>query len=327
MSCPEDPPFAAAPAAHRRLGLVALTFAFVALSAVLFAVPVATALHLTVASSPKGGAQLLEPGGLMLLEAVRVLRRSAMPLAFSSAILAGILLAFSVAPYTALIAGLTREGRLSRGFVADQVHRHAATLGLLWLTTLLAQGMSIALVVLLGGRLVESFALVPPPEDVAFVVVFAVAIAVAAILGVVRDLAWVAAVRGDLGFYSASLAALRCARHRGLVALWACGWRWVLGVAALALTAWLTRKTSTATALGSATRVLLHQAGVATAVFARASWLAAGIRLVVPAPRPSPSLCEEPSAGPVSSDPLPAPPPLPAESDARVDPPTPNREA
>src|SRR6202012_5602275 len=128
-------------------------------------------------------------------------------------------------PLAMVIAGLGREGRLSASFLAGRAGAHAGTLALLFGLGLGAQGLTAAIVVALGGKLIGALALVPPTEDVVFVGLFALALALVGVIGVARDLGYVAAAHGGHRFYTACARALRGLRRAPGRALGGYAWR------------------------------------------------------------------------------------------------------
>jgi hypothetical protein len=267
------------PAAHRRLGLVAVLYAYRAIAAVLIALPLAALLGGPVASYPRGHAELFDPGAVMLVESLRLTRRAWPAVGWSAGALATVAILAGVFPLGALLAGLGREGRLPAPFLLEKAWSNAPTLGLLYGLFALAQAGAIGLVIVLGGKAIGAAALRPPADDLAFVALFTVAGSLGLMLGLLRDLASVAAVRGQHGLYVATSDALVCARRAGGRALAAWAWRALLGVAGLACAAWLAPALAGAAAPAIALGVLLHQGAVAGATFAHASWLAAAMRL------------------------------------------------
>jgi hypothetical protein len=326
---------------HRRLGLCAWVYAYRALAGLLIALPVAAAFGASETMYPRGQAELFDPGGVMFVESLRFVRRSTgiVSAGGSIAILAVL---GGVLPLGALIAGLGREGRLPAGFLAGRALRHAGTLALIFGLGLLAQALAGALLGLLGEKFVGALSLSPMREDFAHVAVALVALSAVAAIGIVRDLASVAAVNGGHRFYVATSRALRCMRRMGGRAAVAWSWRSALGLAGIALAAWLAPPLAGAGAGAVLLGAALHQAGIAGAVFGRASWLAAAIRLqqatepvseavpdTVPAPEPVPAepaleAAPEPEATPAALAPE-APPEeaaaAPPEDHAAVDPP------
>ncbi len=141
-----------------------------------------------------------------------------MPVLWSTGAVAVVTLLAGLLPLGALLAGLGRKGRVSAAFVGGRAAGHAATLALVFGLGVLAQGAVFALAVLLGSKIIEALKLVAPAQDLAFVALFAIALGLALVLGVVRDLASAAAVRDDLRFYDAASRALRCVRRAGRLA-------------------------------------------------------------------------------------------------------------
>ncbi len=274
-----DPPRSAAPAAHRRPGLVAFTYAYRAIAAFLIALPAAVALGGPVAAWPRGQGVLFDPGGVMLVEALRLSRRALDPSAMEAAAVALLALLAGVFPLAVLLVGLARDGRLPAGFLAARAVSHAGTLALLSLVAVPAQAIAGAFVAFLGGKLIGAFDLTTPAHDVATAALALVVLAVVCAAGVARDLALVAAVRGEHRFYVAASRALHLARHSGGRAFLAWAWRASLGLAGIVLAAWLAPSLAGASAWAVLAGFLLHQAAIAGATFARASWLAAAMRL------------------------------------------------
>ncbi len=215
----------------------------------------------------------------MLAEALRVNLRAIEPTALAALLVAALALIAGVLPLAALLVGLDRAGRLPRGFVAGRAFSHAGTLALLWVVAVPAQAIAAALIAMLGGKLVGALDLTARGDSLGNAAVVAVALGAACAVGVLRDLASAAAVRGDLRFYSAAASALRVGRRSGGRALGAWAYRASLGAAGLALAAWLAPSITTASAWAIVAGFLLHQAAVAGDAFARASWLAAAMRL------------------------------------------------
>jgi hypothetical protein len=98
-------------------------------------------------------------------------------------------------------------------------------------------------------------------------------------VGVLRDLASASAVRAGLGFYDAAARALRSARKAGGRAVGEWAWRSALGVLGVGLAAWAAPPLAGASKGAVAIAVAMHQAAIVGLVLARASWLAAALRL------------------------------------------------
>lgn len=322
----EDPPRAARPRAHKRLGLVGFNFAYRFLAGLLIAGPIAAILSGPVANQPRGDAALFDPGGVMLLEALRLAGRGAAGATTASGAIALLATFLGLLPFAALVAGLGREGRLSRGYLAARAIQPMGTLALIWGLGLLAQAILAVIVTLLGGKLVGALHLDSPREDIARLVLTGVVLLAVIAAGVVRDLSAVSAVNDGTRLYTSVQRALRAVGHAGGRVALAYATRGVLALAAV----------GGAVALASALSgvpvmpFVVHQAGIAGVVFFQASWLAAAIGLlekgapmaraseapaVVEAPvvaepavetAPAPEAAAEPDPEPQSSD---SPPP------------------
>jgi hypothetical protein len=300
---PLAPPLEAQPAARRRPGLVALYFAYVAIAGLVIALPSAALLGHATSNYPDGDAELFAPGGVMLLEALRLARRAVVPVAASTGT-AGLLAALAgLLPLAALVAGLGRRGRLDARFLTGAAFCPLGTLALAWGAFAFLQTLAALLETLLGGGLVN--ALHPSPRGDWIgrsVVLAAIGLAVVAV-GVVRDLVSVAAVHGDRRFVAAISAALTALRRAPGRTAWAYAWRASLGLTAVAAAALLAPPLMGSTPASVALAALLHQAGIAAAVIARASWLAAAIGIlshVAPTPEAVSDALDHPGGTPGS---------------------------
>jgi hypothetical protein len=304
-----DPPRAPTPRARRRPGLVALLYGYRALAGLLLALPAVVALGTPTASFPRRQGELFDPGGVMLIESLRLNRRALVPIETSAGIVAAVALLAGIVPLAVLLAGLDREGRLSGARLAGRAFAHAGTLALITVLGALLQLVTSGVVMVLGGKVVGALGLVRPAEDLAHWGLLAVVLGVVLVAGVLRDLASAAAVRGDHGLYVASARALHCARHAGGRALFAWAWRGALGLFGIVVAALLAPALAGASAGAIAVGVVLHQAAIAGATLGRASWLAAAMRLYdateprveeavtaeVPVEPPAPPMGEEPA--------------------------------
>lgn len=280
---PADAPLEPAPAAWRRPGLTLLLFAHRALGGLLISLPVAATLGATTAQYPRGASELFDPGGLVLLEALRLSRRALPAIAWSGGALTLALAALGLLPLGMLIAGLGRRGPLTAALLFTRAWSAAGPLALLFGFTLAAQVVTAALLALLGGKLLDALRLVPPTEDLAFLALFALIFLVLAAIGVIRDLAYAAAVHEGRGFYTAVVRALRAAASRPLRVFFAWASRALLGALGFAAAAWLAPGARDAATPAILLAFVLHQAALAGLAFARASWLAAALRaLAVP---------------------------------------------
>jgi hypothetical protein len=267
------------PRARKRIGLVAMAFAYRALAALAIALPAAAAVGAATAAYPRAQDELFDAGGLMLIESLRVTRRAAPAIFATGGLVAVTAAVLGVFPLGVLIAGLGRKGRLDAGFVVGRAWAHAGTLAILYGLGAVAQVVIGALIGLLGGKLVPALSLRTPNDDLAGIGVALVALAAAAIVGVLRDLAFVAAVHGEQRFYGACVHAVRVARARFGRAIGAWGWRWALGFAGFALAIALAPQPAGAGAGAVALGALLHWGAIFGIVAARGSWLAASMRL------------------------------------------------
>jgi hypothetical protein len=268
------------PAARRRPGVVALYFAYRALSALVLAAPVSLFAARLVGGHPRGDAVLFDPGSVMLVEVARVAKDAAALIAAQMGLGALLASAFGLIPLAIVIVALGRSGPLTASLVGGRVARALGPLTLLWGAALAAEVAAAALVTLLGLKLLGSMQLGPRAYDVAGAAVVLVAALAIAAIGILHDLARVAAVDEQRGFYMSASRALSTAVSAPLASAWAFFWRSALAVAALASAVGIAR----AVGLSSGARVALafgaQHAGIAITVFLRVSWLAAAMRLL-----------------------------------------------
>jgi hypothetical protein len=282
----DEPERALRPSAFARPGLLLLVALYRLVAGLLIAAPVASLFNVTVSGYPRGDAELFDPGGIMLLEALRLGLRAMPPTLIAAGLPALVALVVGLVPLAMLIAGLGRRGPLPRAFLARAAFDRLGTLTLLWGSTALAQVVLVVLVALLGGKLIDTLRLAPKGGDLAFLAVGAVAALLVVIAGVVRDLAAVAAVDDRERFYLSVARALRTLVRRPARVLAAYGARALLGLALLAAAFELAPPAGGSLALAFA----LHEGAILAGVVLRASWLAAAIRLLAEtAPRHQPA--------------------------------------
>jgi hypothetical protein len=317
-----EPPRAVHPAARKRLGMVALLYAYRAIAALLIATPAALLAGSIVSGYPRGDAELFDPGGVMLVEAVRLARRSLIPLVLQGGLGAVVAALGGLLPFAALVVALGHEGKLSARFLTARAVAPVGPLVLLWGSALLAQVVVVGLVVMVGEKLLEQAGLDLFREDLARLGVFGVGLLAALAIGVLHDLARVIAVLEGRGFYVSAERALGVMERAYARVLWAYAWRGALAVAALSVAGWIAHRLGLSSSRSFGLVAVASQVSVLFAVFLRASWLAAAIRImasvVVPAER---SLAEElddlaaraVAVAAEASDPLPEPPPEPQQ--------------
>jgi hypothetical protein len=268
------------PAARRRPGLVAILYVFRVLVGLALALPAVVQLGSVVSRYPRGPALLFDDGGLLLLESLRLSRRALPAVIASGGFVAIAAAAIGLLPLGVLIAGLGVRGRVSIASLLGRAWMHAGTLALLYGLGFAAQIVVGVLALLLGGKLVDAVRLTPPAEDLAFLALIATIAALLAWIGVIRDLAYVAAVDRGHGLYLSVSRALLAIKARPLRTAFAWWWRAAIALALLAFAAWLTPSARGAGTAAVLFGVLLHQVALAGWAFARASWLAAAMRFV-----------------------------------------------
>src|SRR5262245_39532444 len=99
-----DPPRAAHPLARKRLGLVAFYFGYRFLAGLLVATPMAALFNSVVRDQPRGDAVLFDPGGVMLVEAIRLTSKGASGATSASGSIALFAMFLGLLPFAALVA-------------------------------------------------------------------------------------------------------------------------------------------------------------------------------------------------------------------------------
>jgi hypothetical protein len=279
-----DPPrerrAAGRPAAHERPAAVAFYFGYRALASLVVAAPLSVFVARVVGEYPRGDAILFDPGGLMLSELARLSALAAAALAVQLGVGALLTAALGLVPLAVLLAALSQGGPLSAQAVGGRAARALGPLALLWGIALAAQVAAAALVLLPGTKLCAELLVLPRNRDLAAIAVAAVALVPVAALGLVHDLARVAVVGEQRGFYMAVSRGLDALRAAPLAAAWAWASRGALTVVALAGGAWGVHLAGTSNGPSVAAAFAAPLAAFAAAAYLRASWLAAAFRLL-----------------------------------------------
>src|SRR5262249_25099174 len=163
-------------------------------------VPCSVYLGAQVAGYPEVDAALFAPGGVLLADVVRAGARGFAALGAHAAVVVVLASVVGLVPMAALVTAMGYE-HASPGAVAARSLRAFPTLVLLWGIALLAQIASLSLIVLIGNSIVTRAGSVPPREHIARALVTVFAVMVVLAIGVVHDLARVAAVDGERGLY------------------------------------------------------------------------------------------------------------------------------
>ncbi|EYF02041.1 hypothetical protein [Chondromyces apiculatus] len=275
-----DPPRTLHPTARRRPGMVALYFAYRALASLLLALPPSLLAGAYLGHHPRLDAPLFDPGALLLTDLARLTELALPALAAQFGLGALLAAALGLFPLAALLVALGHDGPLRAPFLASRIASALGPLVLLWGVSLLAQLAAGTLTLLLGAQLLDPFALTGPADDLTHLALVALALLAATAVGVIHDLARVAAVHQGLGFLDAAtraLALVRTSPGRVTRAWLPCA---APAAALLVAAAWLGARLGLATGPRIALAFLVHQAALFAATWLRATWLAAALRLV-----------------------------------------------
>ncbi|HEX9294758.1 MAG TPA: hypothetical protein VF881_02955 [Polyangiaceae bacterium] len=264
----------------RRLGVVVVVYLVHLGLALGFAWPVANLLGDPTLSHPRGDLVLFEPGGLYLVEVLRLGRASLTSAARGMTFAALATLYVGLLPLGALLHALASAKRLTAAELVAAGARSFGPLSLLLGLSLVATALACVVPLGAGGLLEVKLktALGDRGSDMAQAALWAVALALAAVIGVIHDLARAAAVSRALpGLAAARIGAEAFADHpiRGLT-----GWgvRGFTGVGLVVLLAWAATHVGVETSLRFAAVTALHQLAAFALVYLRADWLAEAIR-------------------------------------------------
>jgi hypothetical protein len=295
----------------RRPGVLLLVYAFRLLSALFIAGPFALAVGPIIAGYPRGDAVLFDSGGLLWLEALRLARGPLLSAALQGT-LGTLVLAFAgLLPLAALIASLGRSGPVTFGWLAERAARPLGTMSLLFGAALLAQAIASAVILVVGGVLADKLHLTDPNASAVRVVAAAATVIVLIGIGIVHDLARVAAVEQDARFYAAvthGWRAFKSAKVRCIVA-------YAVRALAMLLVVLVALVLAHSIGVERGSHVVLawlvHQSAILVTVALRASWLAEAIAIcggAVPAGQPAllvQSVPDVQAPPPADPDPLP----------------------
>ena len=299
-------------AAWRRPGAVVWFWAWRLFVAWMAAAPVGRAFAGTgVGRLPDGDGALFQPGGLLLVETLRIgggVLGAAMRGATTTTMVLG---AVGLLPLSALLAALCHSGKLRLSTWTARALEHVPAFALLSGITLVLQ----ALLAMLTTAML--FALDDPlrrffderAHELALATLALPAVLAALFFGLAEDVARAHAVRRRSTGWRAWLAALGLLLRRpGAVligwfapALWAIA---ALGAAELLTRALDVSQPGAARLLGV---VVVHQLAALVFAFGRASWLARALVLVDHASGGAPSPADTFEAASVPADPSPAP--------------------
>ena len=294
------------PRVHERPWAVGAYLACAALVGVAWAAPLASVLGSVTGAYPRGDAELFDPGGLMLLEALQRTEPAGPALSAASIATAIVALFFGLVVLAFALAQLGTPGRSRPSWALARAVRVLPPLALVALVALLAHVVVIALLMIAGGAISRSAWPIPPPRDIARLVLLGLVAVASMAVSAMHDLARAAAVTGPSGTYASLRAAVLVVGRSPLRVAWSFAWRLVAGLAAIgvAFAAGLAiGERAPAAIVASA---LVHQIGLAAAGWCRLSWLARAAHLVrpvvyltskrsKPAPAPAPASEEMPA--------------------------------
>ena len=272
--------------ARRRPQAILWMWAFKLALSLAVAWPAARAVGVAVGSHPSGDAAFFAEGGYALLEWLsrEASTRGALAALLGAVTVVGI--ALGVVPLVAAIAAMaytTPEGRAptARQLASRVVAAVWPVFGLLGLATLteaLLVGLAFAVATGTRGGLVQWLG--EARGEQSLIVLLMPIAALAALVGVLQDLARVSVVRFEAGAFDAIKIAWRAYRARPVAALWAWLWRSLVGLLLIGLGAVASARLGGRPGGALVTLAALHQLVSLSCVALRASWLARALRAV-----------------------------------------------
>jgi hypothetical protein len=266
----------------RRLDVAFAVYLLHAAVALTIAWPLSRILADPVMAYPRGDRLLFDPGGLYLVEALRLTRSDLTYAAEGMSFGALLALYLGLLPLGALIRSLGAEQKLTPPALMAHGVRFFGPMSLLLGLSLVIMALACGVPIVIGSLLDTKIraSLGDRGGDLVEAAFYLVALGVLAVIGVVHDLARTAAVTRELPALQAARAGARTLRAWPAEAFG--GWA-LRGLLALLL---VTAAARTTTLIGIETNAklvavaLVHQAAALALVFLRADWLALATRLV-----------------------------------------------
>ncbi len=282
MSRESAPPERRFPAVHERPWAVFVYLACAALTGLAWAAPVASVMSVVTRDYPRGDAELFDPGGVMLLEALRRLGPSFAAIRMAWLLAAIVALPLGLAAFGFAVAQLGTPGKSRPSWALVRAAQALPTLVVIGIVALVADVVIAGLLTVAGGAITKGAWPEPPARDVARLVLVGVVVLAIVGLSAIHDLTSVAAVTGPARTYMSLRAGLHVVWRTPGRAAWAFAWRFVVGLVALGLAfaaGLAIGERGPGAILASA---FVHQLGLAAAGWCRLSWLSACGRLVRP---------------------------------------------
>lgn len=297
-----------APAAWRRPGVVFVVYAYRLVVAALVATPFAVMFGAAAGGYPRRDAVLFDDGGFLFIEAMRRSSAAMPPVTIGALTLLVVASFAGIVPLAALIGALGVKGRVTARDLGAFALRPVGTFALLFGAFAAVQGIVAAIVMAIGGAIARRPAFDAPGADRVKFVFAIVALVVVLVIGIVHDLARVAAARDALGFRASIRRGWRTLKTSHLRVFGAWSVRAALGALMLFAGFSVALRIGVDSGAKVAAGFLVYQASVVVALFLRASWLASAIRHV-DAARPVVDASPEPqetvatSSSPVVAEP------------------------
>jgi hypothetical protein len=271
--------------ARRRPVAVGVLYAWSALAGLAAAWPVSAWVGESYGRHPRGDLVLFDPGGLALADLFA--RGEGLGVAVTHALVVlAVCAVLGLVPMAALVvsighATLDRAAPPLRAAFERAAESFGALLRLLAVVSL-AQGLVVGAGLLaangttgaLQGKLDDAAA------DLSGLFVLAVFVLAALFLGVVHDVARVAAIRFRVGAFAALGVARRAMRPGPMSTAWSWAWRALAGLTAAVGVGIVAHRLGGRPGASLAVLALLHQGVVLLRAALRASWLASALRLV-----------------------------------------------
>jgi hypothetical protein len=277
----------ALPRVRERWGAILFVWSFQLLASVLIAAPVVGAIASSgVTAHPRGDRVLFEPGGMLLVETVRIAAGALIAALQASLLELAVFAVVASVPLAALVLALASRERLRAGPWLGAAIAHFPAFVLIGGVGWLARAVVVVLALLIAGGIGTGLtaALGERGGDLALLGGALLVAMLLAAVGIAADLARAAAVRSSSRGLPALASGLRSLLARPLAA--AVGWLipavWSIAIVAAAALAVALLRVDLAGGWRVAVALIAHQLGVLALVALRALWFKTALELVGP---------------------------------------------
>ncbi|MFO0585976.1 MAG: hypothetical protein U0441_00485 [Polyangiaceae bacterium] len=270
------------PHVHERPWAVGAYLACAALVGVAWAAPLAGVMGAVTGAYPRGDAEIFDPGGLLLLEALQRTQPAAPALSAAWVITAIVALLLGLVALGFALAQLGAPGRSRPAWALVRAVRALPTLALVGVVALIAEAVVVAVLMFAGSAITRAAWPIPPSRDVARFALWGLVLLALITVSAIHDLARAAAVTGPSRTYASLRAAVLVVWRSPLRVAGSFAWRFVAGLAAIGLAVAAGVAIGERAPAAIVASALVHQIGLAAAGWCRLSWLARAAHHVRP---------------------------------------------